>query len=178
MTTTTTTAREAVFYVLSRNLAAGVNAAYNRLELGEQTPRIRYGHGLFPPGEGAPCIVIALTSLTPVPMTLNRCAVIPRVGYQLELWRPWPPVDARGNVNHLAEAETSELLRADADALFEMTQLCAEGVLIAGLPDLRCDAFTFSELRPLGPLGDLAGWRLLVNVDLFGTPLLMPAAVV
>jgi hypothetical protein len=76
-------------------------------------------------------------------------------------------------VSHAAEAEVTELLRGDAAALWELTQLCADGDLVRGIPDLGCDAFTFSELRPVGPLGALAGWTCLVRVDLFGTPLLV-----
>lgn len=171
---TTTTAPSAIFYTLAKNLERSVLLSYDRLGIADIAPKVIQGHGAISSADECDVCWIALSIVQPRTVDpIQRCAVIPRVTYRIEIWRCWPQPSDRGIVDHHAEAATAAALQTDAAALWYLTQLCAEGLLVQGIPELRCDAFTFQQLRPLGPLGAFAGWTVPVMIDLFGVPLLI-----
>lgn len=161
--------------VLALNLERAIGQSYADLALDVPVPTVRHGHGQTSAADSDECgdIWIGLTLIQPKPLEPNRCAIVPSVRFRLELWRCWPTPDDGGIADWKAEEETATLLQADAYALFHLAQLSADGELVRGIPELRCDAFRFGDLRPLGPLGGRAGWGVDLTIDLFGTPLLV-----
>lgn len=160
---------EAVARLVGQNLERALREAYDLLALGEQLPVIRQGHGLVSAADG-PGIWISMTLLAPKPTSPVRCAVIPQARFRIELWRYWPQPSDRGVIDEVGETDVADTFARDAAALWMLVDLAARNELVDGIDGLGCDAFTFGTLRPLGPLGALAGWGVDLNLELLGTP--------
>lgn len=163
------TDRDALFTVIAQDLEVGLRDCYTRLGMDDRFPDIFHTFGATVPHDTCNTAWITLATVQAVTLQTGagRCAVAPLTTYRIDLVRCWPSVDSQGIPNFEAQQRVALDLERDAAALWELATLCYERSLFT-IPELGCDAVTFRDMRPIGPLGGFAGWTFPIEINMWG----------
>jgi hypothetical protein len=160
------TDRDALFQMVALDLELGIKHAYTRLQMDDRAPTIYHTSGAAVTHDTCDVAWISLAVARAVPLDFP-CATAPLATYRIDIAREWPAVDDQGIPNPEAEQQATFELQRDAAALWELAALCSQKQLIS-IPELGCDAVRFGDMRPVGPLGGLAGWTFPIDVAIWG----------
>jgi hypothetical protein len=160
---------DARFSVLAQDLELGLRNCYTRLGMDDRSPDIFHTFGASVPHDSCNTAWITLSIVQQVTLQTGagRCAVAPLATYRIDLVRCWPTVDSQGIPSFEDQQRVAFDLERDASALWELAALCSERNLFT-IPELGCDAVTFRDMRPTGPLGGFAGWTFPIEINMWG----------
>lgn len=155
-----------------------VTNAYGQTGAPDIPARVFTTHGT-PVVEGEQLTVssLGISATHPFPLAQLRAVrstVVGSAGISIECWRScWPLPNVTGNVGGTyvdpsAYSKASQALALDAVTVWGwIADLATAGTLVPSIPTIRDSAdVSISPMVPLGPQGNVAGWRLQLAVKL------------
>lgn len=164
--------------LICNDLLAACAQAYTEMAYAPKVPERRFvTHGqAVAVGEQltVSCAGVKLGKPFPLPQISQvETVAIPQADFVIEIWRAgWPPPEMSSASKSLPDpssvADAAITLSRDAATLFAyISNLSALGGLLPSIPEIETSArMSLQPMVPLGPVGQLAGWRWPMSVKL------------